>query len=159
MLAAGATSSTGLANAVTGGDDLTISPDTFARLDRYLDNLAAAATNERTTLTQLIENNATLTANIATLTASVASLTAAYTILAATKDNLPAAPGRQCNNTTNANQPSYLAVGGYCWTHGYQVWKGHDSATCRAKVEGHNDGATWANIMNGSMANKGWEDT
>ncbi len=159
MLAAGATSSTGLANAVTGGDDPTISPDTFARLDRYLDNLAAAATNERTTLTQLIENNATLTANIATLTASVASLTAAYTILAATKDNLPAAPGRQCNNTTNANQPSYLAVGGYCWTHGYRVRKGHDSSNCRAKAEGHKDGATRANIMNGSTANKGWEDT
>ena len=87
MLAAGATSSTGLANAVTGGNHPTISQDTFARLDGYLDNLAAATTNQRTTLTQLVENNATLTANIATLTASVASLTAAYTILATAKDN------------------------------------------------------------------------
>jgi hypothetical protein len=159
MLAAGATATTGVANAVTGGDEPTLSADTFTRLDGYLNNHAAAATNERTTLAQLIENNATLTTSIATLTASVASLTTAYTILSAAKDNQPAPPGRKRNNTTNNNRPSYLAVGGYCWTHGYQVRKGHDSATCRAKAEGHKDGATWANIMNGSTANKGWEDT
>jgi hypothetical protein len=124
MLAAGATGTTGSANEVTGGDDPTLTANTFTRLDEYLDNLAAAATNERTTLAQLIENNATLTTSIATLTASVASLTAAYTILAAAKDNQPAPPGRKRNNTTNDNRPSYLAVGGYCWTHGYQVQKG-----------------------------------
>jgi hypothetical protein len=50
MLAAEATLTTGLANAVTGGKDLTISPDTFTRLGRYLDNLTAAATNKRTSL-------------------------------------------------------------------------------------------------------------
>jgi hypothetical protein len=121
MLAAGATGTTGTAHAVTGGDKPILTADTFTRLDGYLDNLAAAATNERTTLAQLIENNATLTTNITTLTASVASLTAAYTILAAAKDNQPALPGRKRNNNTNDNRLSYLAVGGYCWTHGYRV--------------------------------------
>ena len=64
-------------------DDATIAPDTFTHLDGYLDNLAAAASTECTTLVQLINNNATLMANVTSLTASVASLTAAYTMLAA----------------------------------------------------------------------------
>ena len=57
MLAAGKSTTTyGAANAVTTVDDDTVSADTLNRLDGYLDNLAAAATTERTTLTQLIEN-------------------------------------------------------------------------------------------------------
>ena len=62
MLAAGTSGGTAhAAMAVQSAEDA-ITPETFARLDGYLDNLAAAATTERTTLTQLIENNATLTA-------------------------------------------------------------------------------------------------
>jgi hypothetical protein len=159
MLAAGATVTTGMVNAVTGANKPELSLDTFTRLDRYLDNLAAATTNERNILTELIKNNATLTSSIATLTTSVVSLTAAYSILAAAKDNPPAPSGRKRNNNTNDNRPSYLAVSRYCWMHGYQVRKGHNSSNCRAKAEGHKDGATRANTMNGSTANKGWEDT
>ena len=147
----------GSANAVTPvTEDVDLGPDTFARLDGYLDNLAAAATNEKSTLAQLIENNATLTANVSSLTASVASLTAAYTLLAAGK-----APTNTAKNTqqprSSDKKPSYLAVGGYCWTHGYRVRKGHGSATCKDKAEGHKDAATRANTMNGSAANKGWD--
>jgi hypothetical protein len=102
MLAAETMPVSGMANAVTGGDDTTISPDTFTRLDGYLDNLAAAATNERSTLAQLIENNAMLTSNITTLTTSVASLTAAYTILAAAKNtNQSSSSGKKQSGGTN----------------------------------------------------------
>jgi hypothetical protein len=158
MLAAGATPTSGMAHAVMGGEDTTISPDTFTRLDGYLDNLAAAATTERSTLAQLIETNATLTANIATLTTSVASLTAAYAILAANKQSTTQTPatGKKRSGGTTANKN--LAVGGYCWTHGYRVAKGHNSNTCNTKAEGHKDAATRANTMNGSTANKGWDD-
>ena len=114
MLAAGRTG--GTANAVTPDDDV-ITPDTFARLDGYLDNLAAAATIERTTLSQLIENNATLTASITSLTASVASLTTAYTLLAAGNTAEAPAGMRQANRARTTNRG--LANKGYCWTHGY----------------------------------------
>ena len=152
MLAAGKNSFGG-ANAVTLHDDATISADTFTRLDGYLDNLAAAATTERTTLSQLIENNATLTANVTSLTASVASLTATYAILAAGRppSRAPAAAAAK------PTRPSYLAANGYCWTHGYRVRIGHDSATCKDKGDGHKDGATRANTMGGSNNNKGWD--
>ncbi len=101
-----------------------------------------------------------LTTNIATLTTSVASLTAAYTILAATKNtNQTTLMGeKRSGGTTADNKHLHLAVGRYCWTHGYCVSKGHDSATCSNKAEGHKDTATRANTMNGSKANKGWED-
>jgi hypothetical protein len=158
MLAAGATPASGMAHAVLGGEDATIPPDTFTRLDGYLDNLAAAATTERSTLAQLIETNATLTANIATLTTSVASLTAAYTILANAKNtNQTPSTGKKRSGGTTADKN--LAAGGYCWTHGYRVRKRHDSTTCNNKAEGHKDAATRSNTMNGSTANKGWEDT
>jgi hypothetical protein len=135
-----------------------ITPETMAKLDGYLDNLAAAATTEKTTLNQLIENNATLTANVTSLTASVAALTAAYATLSAGK---PTAPPAVLPATTpqqrNTKKPDYLAVGGYCWMHGYHVKKGHDSTTCRDKAPGHKDVATRANTMNGSTNNKGWD--
>lgn len=160
MLAAGNATSTygtanavttlyGTANAVTPVDEGIISEDTLTRLDGYLDNLAAAATTERTTLAQLIENNATLTASITSLTASVASLTAAYAILAA---------GSDTNKQGGDKRRGHLAQKGYCWTHGYRVKHNHDSATCKYKAEGHKDAATRANTMNGSTANKGWDN-
>jgi hypothetical protein len=162
MLAAGktTTSSFGAANVVTAIDEA-ISDVTLTRLDGYLDNLAAAATTERTTLTQLIENNATLTANVTSLTASVASLTSAYAILAAGRNNAPRTTGGTGGGTqqqrNSDRKPSYLAVEGYCWTHGYRVRKGHDSANCKDKAGGHKDTATRTNTMGGSVANKGWE--
>ena len=91
----------GAAHAVLA-DDATIAPDTFTRLDGYLDNLAAAASTKRTTLAQLIKNNATLTANVTSLTASVASLTAAYTMLAASSSG----SSRPSRPHANAAQPT-----------------------------------------------------
>jgi len=162
LLASGKTPTAfGAANAATAATAAPVEPDitpeTFAKLDGYLDNLAAAATTEKTTLNQLIENNATLTANVTSLTASLAALTAAYTALAAGKPTappavLPAAKAQQCYK-----KRAEPVVGGYCWTHGYRVTKGHDSATCTVKAPGHKDAATRANIMNGSTANKGWD--
>ena len=153
MLAAGKSGTAHAAMAVEPAEE-SITPETFARLDGYLDNLAAAATTERTTLTQLIENNATLTASVTSLTASVASLTAAYALLAAGKTSNPTAATPTTGAARTRAKP---AVNGYCWTHGFRVKVGHDSATCKHKGEGHKDAATRANTMNGSNANKGWD--
>ena len=66
--------------------------------------------------------------------------------------------GRNKQQPCSSNKkPAYLVENGYCWTHGYRVKKGHDSASCPAKDEGHKDAATRANTMNGSTANKGWD--
>ena len=146
------------ANTVTASNERPFSEDTFCKLDGYLDNLAAAATTEKTTLAQLIETNAALTATNAALTASVTSLTTAYTLLATghrtATTNMspqPRAPTRRTNNTAS-NEP-----GGYCWSHGYRLVPGHNSKTCTNKAHGHKDAATRTNTMKGSMANKGWD--
>ena len=154
LLAAGAGHAgdrVGAANAAIGGEDDPIPPDTFTRLDGYLDNLAAAATTERTTLTQLIENNATLTASVTSLTASVAALSAAYTLLVGKQGPaaVPAVPRPASTAPRNRLDPT-----GYCWTHGYRVTKGHTSATCKTPMEGHKTAATRNNTMGGSTANK-----
>lgn len=155
MLAAGTAGlgGGGMANAVTAVEDATISDDTLAKLDGYLDNLAAAATTEKSTLAQLVENNATLMATITSLTASVTALSTAYTILAAKVDP----GGKATGGKPRAKTQRKAEPGGYCWTHGYRVAPGHNSATCKGKADGHKDAATRANTMNGSVENKGWD--
>jgi len=112
LLASGKTPTTyGSANAATAAfvtpTENDITPETFAKLDGYLDNLAAAASTEKTTLNQLIENNATLTANVTSLTASIAALTAACAALAGKAT--PTSPA-----VRNKKAASCLAAGGYC---------------------------------------------
>jgi hypothetical protein len=154
MLAAGAPAF-GAANTVTA-DNTTITPDTFAQLDGYLNNLAAAASTEQTTLTKLVENNASLTASVAALTASVTALTAAYTILSA-KGTAPKANYANSGDPTDKKRTKWtgkLDPNGYCWTHGYRVRLGHTSVTCTDKKSGHQDAATRGNTMGGSTNNK-----
>ena len=98
LLASGTTMPASTSNAFLTVDDASLAEGTFARLDGYLDNLAAAATTERTTLQSLTEANAALVANMTALTTSVASLTAAYTTMAAihrTGSAPPIAPMQQ----------------------------------------------------------------
>ena len=45
---------------------------------------------------------------------------------------------------------------GYCWTHGYKVQYGHNSATCTYKQKGHRDEGNRKNIMGGSKQNRYW---
>ena len=53
MLSTRKTTDGGTANLVITAEDATISPETFTRLDGYLDNLPAAVTTECTTLASL----------------------------------------------------------------------------------------------------------
>ena len=136
-------------------DASAIAPTTLAHLDGYLDNLVAAATTDRSSLTQLIDSNAALTANLATFASSLASLTAAFTLLASGKPTpTPTAPAAAAARPQHNHN---LSPNGYCWSHSYRVGAGHNSLSCSNKKEGHKDTATRANIMGGSIANKGWE--
>ena len=139
----------GAANAVTTVDMKPFIDTTLARLDGYLDNIAAAASNKRSTLQQLIDANATLTA-------SVASFTAAYTLLAegVGKQPTPAVPTATSTGGRKKKQHTPLDPNCYYWTHGYCVGVGHNGATCTNKKDGHKDLATRANIMGGSTMNK-----
>jgi hypothetical protein len=149
MLAAG-TKNVGNANAVTNfgiADSATQMDTTIARLDEYLNNLAAAAMTERTMLQKLVDANTSLTT-------SVAALTAAYTLLAAGHAPNAWAPATNQPTQDSRSRCKLLDPNGYCWSHGYKVAIGHTSATCTTKCDGHQDGATWANTMGSSTTGK-----
>ena len=96
-------------------------------------------------------------ANNASLTTSFEALAAAYASLAGRP--APAATAPPAPPTTRAPRTARAvnyATNGYCWSHGYKVGKTHSSITCNAKADGHQAGATRANIMGGSTLNKGW---
>ena len=114
-----------ISNAFLPEGDAYLTEGTFAQLDGYLDNLAAAATTEGTTLQSLTDANAALVANVTALTTSVASLTAAYTTMAAIHHTGSKPPiGRtqqpQCTRTNTrpaTNLPTMPR--GYCWINGF----------------------------------------
>ena len=56
--------------------------------------------------------------------------------------------GKNPNNTTKKTRKKRprTDVSKYCWTHG--AWN-HDSADCKFKAEGHQDKATFKNMMGG----------
>jgi hypothetical protein len=120
-------------------------------MDRFgsaLDNLALAATNDKTVLEQLTAANLALTGTIATLTATNKKLADKARAGTAGTPRTPGTPGKVTRN---------LHRGNYCWTHGHRVSKEHTSATCFNKAAGHKDDATLANTMGGSENNKGWD--
>ena len=57
---------------------------------------------------------------------------------------------RQYTAAEKAAYEASLDPMGYCWTHGYRVVCGHNSANCKRKLQGHKDNATRDNIMGGS---------
>jgi hypothetical protein len=112
------------------------------RLESALDNLALAATNDKTVLEQLTAANLALTSTVATLTATNKKLANKA------KSVTPSTPGKAAKHPHPGN---------YCWTHGHRVSKDHTSATCGNKAAGHKDDATLANTMGGSERDKGWD--
>jgi hypothetical protein len=118
------------------------------RIGSALDNLALAATNDKTVLEQLTAANLALTSTIATLTATNKKLADKARGGTPGTPRTPGTPGKVVKNPFRGN---------YCWTHGHKVSKEHTSATCGNKAAGHRDDATLANTMGGSENDKGWD--
>ena len=112
-----------------------------------LNNLALAATNNKTALQQLTAANLALTTTVATLTSANKKLTETVA-----RFNLPR--GGQAGRGA-VNRPKAV-WGNYCWTHGYKT--SHTSATCGAtwRLPGHNATATVADTKGGKVFNKDW---
>ena len=91
-------------------------------MEAALDNLALAATSNKTTVQQLTAANLALTTTVATLTAT-------------NKKLVEAAAKKKPSATTGAPKtPAELYAdrsvpGGYFWTHGHRVRKSHTSKT------------------------------
>ncbi len=72
----------GGAHAVAIANQPNLPPSTtYAQLDGYLDNLANAASQEKTTLAELVASTISLRVSVTNLTTNLANLTMAYTLL------------------------------------------------------------------------------
>jgi hypothetical protein len=123
---------------------------TVGGLEKALDNLALAATNDSAVLQQLTAANLALTATVTSLTAINKKLVDSATRRGGTA---PAATQAVGGNTTTKKP----CPGNYCWTHGHRVSATHTSASCANKAPGHRDDATTSNTFGGSAKDKGWD--
>jgi hypothetical protein len=117
-----------------------------------------AATSDRDVMTQLTSTNKELVQTIHQLTEQLGKAQAE--LAQAKQQQVP----KQKSNTNNKPTPHHgarpkfdhaawkltLDPDGYCWSHGYRVVCGHNSADCKDKQDGHQDAATRANPMGGS---------
>ena len=137
----------------------------MGELEKALDNLALAATNDTAILQQLTAANQSLTTTIATLTATNKKLVEAgrsrgpWTPASGTPaTGTPAAGTPAAGTPVGRGKPNNAPhPGNYWWMHGHRVNIGHTSATCSRKATGHRDEATAANTLGGSERDKGWD--
>jgi hypothetical protein len=119
-----------------------------------LDNLALAATSNKTAVQHLTVANLALTTSVSTLTAANKKLTKTVAHF-----NLNLNPrgggGGRGSEGVQRNGPKAI-WGNCCWTHGYKVL--HNSATCCAtgQLPGHDEPATVVDTKGGKDWNKDW---
>ncbi len=128
--------------------------DVMDALAGSLNNLALAATSNKTALQQLTAANLALTITVATLTVANKKLTKTVA-----QFNLP--PNLRSGYTGRGGEGAQRNVpraiwGNYCWTHRYKT--SHTSATCLAAnpLPGHDASATVADTKGGKEWNKDW---
>jgi hypothetical protein len=142
-----------------------------ADISTALDDLAMAATTDRDIVTQLTQANQALTATNRALTNQLqqALNTNATLVNSLQTRHQPSVPTALLPPTapTAAHNPqrpdrvpfdratwiANLDPQGYCWSHGFRVQNGHNSATCKGKLQGHQDTANHTDTKGGS--NKG----
>jgi hypothetical protein len=122
-----------------------------------MDALAAAATNEKTVLDNLVASNKTLSELTAKKIARIEELISA-------RPSPPAATASPSDAKLVAQLRAAIrgkwAPGGFCSTHGYGVSADHDSASCKNKKPGHVDTATRSSPAghgHDKHINKGWD--
>ena len=108
---------------------------TLDHLDGYLNNLANAATQEKSTFAQLVDNNLSLNKSFEALAATYYATLAGCPAPAAV-----AAPMPTGTPAARAVCPVNYATNGYCWLHGCKVGKLHTSIICNAKADSHQAG-------------------
>lgn len=125
-----------------GGNSVAGQETLAASVTSALDNLANAATADRSSLNNLLSRNEQLSVKNDELS----------TVVARMEKELAALKAGQATSPQIEFEP-----GGYCWTHGYKLKKGHSSSTCRKRKEGHVATATRGDTKGGSDKNKGWD--
>ena len=119
-----------------------------------LENLAMAASADRNIVEHLTNANEQLTATNKLLVEQVQTLVTTNAQLTSKLNNTTQRAGGGKPPYDRATFEASLDPMGYCWTHGYRVTTGHNSKTCKGKLQGHQDTATRADTQGGSTKGK-----
>lgn len=120
----------------------------MTKMDTHLDNLAAAASQEKDVLDQLVANNTSLIKQLEVLTSKVQQLSGSGTN-SSTASATPMFNGKRLKFVQHEKN-------GYCFTHGCRCIKGHSSKTCSKPNSQHQQDATREDAKGGSTKNKDW---
>jgi hypothetical protein len=104
-----------------------------------ISQLATAKASDRSTMATLTTTNTKIATQVEAANALIAQLKNEKATL---KNKIkPAWQGQRPIRTMNNDS--------YWWSHGYQVFTSHTSATCNMKKSGHQDAAIKSNTMGG----------
>jgi hypothetical protein len=114
-------------------------------------NLATATAADRGMMADLMATNKTLLDQLSLLTQEVASLR--NNQQGHNQRSNPPAAQHGGNNGGGRLRKRYHNQN-YCWTHGFDLTRNHDSTNCRFPADGHKTDATRTNNLGGSQTNK-----
>ena len=119
-----------------------------------LANSATATAADRQAVAELSIRNATLTHELRTATATIATLQQRLTNCECATTQRTGKTGQKQNQQDPRREFTPLDPDGYCWSHGYNVSRGHNGASCYNTLPGHHSASTRADPMGGSTKNK-----
>jgi hypothetical protein len=113
-----------------------------------LANLANANATDREMYSQLVTNNTKLTDQLERALAEISNITKTLHTHGGSASAPPPFPPQYppLNNSQRPFKPK-----SYCWTHGYNVSKTHNSANCKSPTTGHQNNSTVENNMGGNQ--------
>ena len=119
-----------------------------------LANLATATAAERQEVTEISIRNATLTHELRTATATIVTLQQRLESCACDPTPRTGKKGQKQRQQNLSREFMPLDPDGYCWSHGYNVSRGHNGASCYNTLPGHQIAATRADPMGGITKDK-----
>ena len=119
-----------------------------------LANLATATAADMQAVAELSIINATLTHELRTATATIATLHQRLASCECAPTPRTGKKGKKQHQQNPRRKFTPLDPDGYCWSHGYNVSRGHNGALCYNTLPGHQSAATSADPIGGSTKNK-----
>ena len=119
-----------------------------------LANLATATAADRQAVSELPISNATLTHELRTASETIATLKQRLASCECAPTPRTGKKGQKQHQKNPRREFTPLDPDGYCWSHGYNVSRGHNGASCYNTLPGHQSASTRSDTMGGSNNNK-----
>ena len=119
-----------------------------------LANLSIIVQSDRTTVANMSKTISNLTLQLRQANAKLAEAQSSITTLTSKLAHTGNRPNRPTKNPTGPVDMTLMEKDGYCWSHGFNMKKGHNSSTCTFQRPGQMNEATRINTMGGKCGTK-----